>query len=110
MSLMVLGTPLTAAAVEVYGPCDDPANKNLTICRNSGDTVQNVVKPLVSVLSFITGIIAVVVGIFAGILYTTSAGDQAKVTKAKNTLLGAIIGVVISALAFAIVNWVVDLF
>jgi len=48
--------------------------------------------------------------IFAGILYTTSAGDASKVTRAKNTLTYSIVGLLLAFLAFAIVNWVLKLF
>ena len=44
--------------------------------------------------------------IVAGFQMTTSAGDAAKVAKAKNTMLYAIIGLIITLLAYAIVNFV----
>lgn len=61
---------------------------------------------VVNVLLFIIGAISVVMLIFGGIRYTTSAGNSAAVTAAKNTIMYAIIGLVIAFLAFAIVNWV----
>ena len=54
----------------------------------------------------IAGIVAVGFIIFAGIRYVTSGGDAEKVKKAKNTLLYAIIGLLIAALALVIVNLV----
>ncbi len=53
------------------------------------------------------GIIAVIVIIIGGVGYMTSSGDAGKVKKAKDTILYGIIGLVICALAFAIVNWVI---
>ena len=44
--------------------------------------------------------------IWGGILYTTSAGDSNKVTTAKNTIMYAVIGLVIAIFAYAIVNFV----
>lgn len=55
----------------------------------------------------VIGIVAVVIIIFGGVQYTTSAGDAAKVTKAKNTILYGVVGLVIALLAFAIVNFVI---
>jgi ABC-type Fe3+ transport system permease subunit len=46
--------------------------------------------------------------IWGGIRYTTSAGNQNSVTAAKNTILYAIIGLVVAVFAYAIVNWVID--
>jgi len=48
----------------------------------------------------------VIMLIWGGIRYTTSAGNSANVTAAKNTIMYAIIGLIIAFLAFAIVNWV----
>ena len=58
--------------------------------------------------NFIVGIIAVIMLIIGGIKYVVSGGDSKKVTDAKNTVLYAIIGLVIAFLAFAIVNFVIS--
>ena len=56
----------------------------------------------------IVGLIAVFMLIFGGIRYIISGGDQKKVTDAKNTILYAIIGLIIALLAYAIVNFVLN--
>lgn len=61
---------------------------------------------IVNVLLFVIGAISVIMLIIGGIRYTISAGDSGNVTAAKNTIMYAIIGLVIAFLAFAIVNWV----
>lgn len=61
---------------------------------------------VVNILLFIIGAISVIMLIIGGIRYTLSAGDSGNVTAAKNTILYAIVGLVIAFLAFAIVNWV----
>jgi multisubunit Na+/H+ antiporter MnhB subunit len=55
---------------------------------------------------FIIGAIAVIMLIIGGIRYVVSAGDQNAVTSAKNTILYAIIGIVVAFLAYAAVNFV----
>ncbi|MBQ3326036.1 hypothetical protein IJG79_02750 [Candidatus Saccharibacteria bacterium] len=67
----------------------------------SMNTIINVVLGLI-------GFVAVVVIILGGVTYITSSGDTAKVTKAKNTILYGVIGLVIALLAFAIVNFVLS--
>lgn len=57
---------------------------------------------------YAVGIISVVMLIYGGLRYVISGGDSKKVTDAKNTILYAIIGLVISILAFAIVNFVIN--
>ena len=70
-----------------------------------GDT--GIFKQVTNTILYIVGIIAVVMLIIGGIKYVVSGGDAKKVTDAKNTVLYAIIGLVIAFLAFAIVNFVV---
>ena len=69
-------------------------------------TVWGWAKTVVNWLLIIAGIVAVGFIIFAGIRYVTSGGDAEKVKKAKSTLLYAIIGLIIAALALVIVNLV----
>ena len=57
---------------------------------------------------YIVGIISVVMLIIGGIRYVVSGGDSKKVTDAKNTILYAIIGLIIALLAYAIVNFVLN--
>jgi len=61
---------------------------------------------IVNVLLFLIGAISVIMLIYGGIRYTTSGGNSASVTAAKNTIMYAIIGLIIAFLAFAVVNWV----
>ena len=57
---------------------------------------------------YVVGIVSVVMLIYGGLRYVISGGDSKKVTDAKNTILYAIIGLIISILAFAIVNFVIN--
>ena len=57
---------------------------------------------------YIVGVISVVMLVWGGLRYILSGGDSKKITDAKNTILYAIIGLIISVLAFAIVNFVLN--
>lgn len=63
---------------------------------------------VMNILLFIIGAIAVVMLIIGGIRYVVSSGDQNAVTSAKNTILYAIIGLIVAFLAFAAVNFLSD--
>lgn len=63
-----------------------------------------------SVLLFIVGAIAVIMIIIGGLRYVVSGGDSAQVQSAKNTILYALIGIIIAILAYAAVNFVVGSF
>lgn len=65
--------------------------------------VTGIINGVIGVLGFV----CVVVMIIGGVNYMISAGDTNKVTKAKNTILYGLIGLVICVLAFAIVNFVI---
>lgn len=79
---------------------------------NGGSAVQTSIASLASTVvklfSLIVGIISVIMIIFAGFRYITSGGDSGKVGNAKNTLVYAIIGLVIVALAQLIVHYVLN--
>jgi hypothetical protein len=61
---------------------------------------------IINTLLFVIGAVAVVMLVYGGIRYTISGGDQASVTAAKNTILYAVIGIIVAVMAYAIVNFV----
>lgn len=63
-----------------------------------------------NVLLFIIGAISVIMLIIGGIRYVVSAGDSNAVTGAKNTIMYAIIGIIVALLAYALVNFVLTSF
>ncbi len=64
-------------------------------------------KDIFNKVFFWSGIIAVIMIIYGGIQYITSAGNPAGITKAKTTILYSVIGLLVVILAAAIVNVVV---
>lgn len=69
-----------------------------------------VFKTITNVLLFIIGAISVIMLIIGGIRYVVSGGDSAAVTGAKNTILYAVVGIVVALLAYALVNFVITSF
>ena len=67
-----------------------------------------VINQFTNIVLYIVGFISVVMLIWGGIRYIISGGDSKKITDAKNTILYAIIGLIIAVLAFAIVNFVLN--
>ncbi len=63
---------------------------------------------IVSTMLFLIGAIAVIMLIYGGFRYVISGGNAASVTAAKNTILYAIVGVVVALLAYAIIDFVLD--
>ena len=91
------GTQLSANAA---GPaaCDN---------GTTDQTLQDIVDLVVNLLSLVVGLLSVVFLILGAFRYITSGGDSGKVTSAKNTILYALIGLVIVAVAQVIVRVVI---
>ncbi len=73
-----------------------------------GDT--GVFSTISSVLLFIVGAIAVIMIVIGGLRYVISGGDATQVQAAKNTILYALVGIIIAILAYAAVNFVIGSF
>ena len=71
------------------------------------DQFQPVIVNILNGIIGICGLIAVVYIVIGGINYMTSAGDAGKIKKARDTILYAVIGLIVVALAFALVNFVI---
>ncbi len=65
---------------------------------------------ITNVLLYILGAISVIMIIIGGLRYVISGGNSTNVTAAKNTILYAIVGVIIALLAYAIINFVLGSF
>ncbi len=74
------------------------------------DGSKGVLVTVVNVLLFLIGALSVIMIIYGGIRYVTSGGDQGAVTSAKNTILYAVVGLIIAILAYAVVNFVLTSF
>ncbi|MBR3246406.1 hypothetical protein IKF87_00775 [Candidatus Saccharibacteria bacterium] len=74
---------------------------------NNGSTLPGVIVNILNAIILVGGIVAAVFIVVGGFNYMTSAGDAGKVAKAKNTIIYALIGLVVCVLAFAIVNWAI---
>ncbi len=70
----------------------------------SGGAVTTVINTLL----FIVGFLSVIMLIFGGIRYIVSGGNSNAVSAAKNTILYAIVGLIIALFSYAIVNFVLD--
>jgi hypothetical protein len=74
----------------------------------SNGSVGHIAKEIVSLFSIIVGAVSIIMIIYGGFRYITSGGDSGRVGNAKNTLIYAIVGLVIVALAQLIVHFVLN--
>ena len=92
-------TDVCAGVAAAGGNCNE---------AGSGSTVNRIVAVVVNILSTLVGIVAVIMVILGGFKYVTSNGDTSNVQSAKNTILFAIVGLVVVALAQVIVRFVLS--
>ncbi len=67
----------------------------------------DVVTKVMQLVFGLAGAIALLVITFAGTMYVLSQGDPQKVAKAKQTIIFALVGLVVTVLAYSIVSFVV---
>ena len=84
--------------VKIAAGCDTDQN-----LKKPEAVVGNIIQAVVGML----GIVAIIMIIYGGVNYMTSAGDPGKTKKAKDIILYACIGLIICVLAFAITNFVI---
>jgi hypothetical protein len=89
---------------------DDKAPNGGTCSSADGRTVLGTIQQATDVLVFVTSAVAVLMIIVGGLRYTTSGGDQAAMTGAKNTIMYALIGLIVAVMAYAIVHFVLGAF
>lgn len=74
----------------------------------SGTNIDSVLKTAIDLISVLVGVAAVIMIMIGGFKYVTSQGDSGNVQSAKNTILYAVIGLVVVALAQIIVVFVLN--
>jgi hypothetical protein len=110
VSLLVPAAVATAAATQT-----DAKNKvceGIGGCSNTAGekSVSDILALVVNVLSTIVAVAAVLVIVFAGFRYVIAMGDSSKISSAKDTIMYAIIGLIVAGLAQVIVRFVLSRF
>ena len=72
------------------------------------DGDNGLIKTVVNVLLWAVGILSVIMIIFSGFRYITSAGDASKTKSAQSALTYSVVGLIVAIMAYAIVNMVIN--
>jgi hypothetical protein len=80
---------------------DSPSN-----CADKASSLNTIIGNAVNILSVIVGIVAVVMIIIGGMKFITSNGDASNIASARSTILYAVIGLTVAALAQVLVKYV----
>ena len=100
---------LTPATVSADAADEILKGSNATGQKSSNDLNDNL-KTIVNIILFILGAIAVIVIVIGGLRYVLSGGDANAIKGAKDTILYAVVGLIVALLAYAIVNFVLTQF
>ncbi len=79
------------------GDCADPEPQN---------NINQLITSVINIFSAVVGVIAVIMILYGGFRYITAGGDSSRITSAQHTIIYAIVGLVIVALAQIIVRFI----
>ena len=108
--LFYVSAPTVSAINLVTDSCTATGNTGKLCNAAAGDDAKTMVTNLVKLLLYVLGVIAVVVIVIGGIKFTTSDGDAGKIKSARDTILYAVVGLIVAILAYSIVNFVITQF
>lgn len=81
-----------------------------SIGGGGGPSLEITIETLINTFLMLIGALAVIMIIYGGFRYVTSAGEASAVSSAKNIILYAVVGLIIAASAYAISDFVIDMF
>jgi hypothetical protein len=117
LALIPVAVPVAVSAQatpDVKGNLGCGANLQVDTGNCTPDTaggtekIQSIVTTVINIFSVVVGIVAVIMIIVGGFKYITSGGDSGNITSAKNTIVYAVIGLVVVALAQFFVQFVLN--
>lgn len=115
MPVMITGN--VSAVTDTFNPipeeCQDPSLQGNTVCQpvtNTDPVVGNdgIIMKIANIMAWFGAAIAVIMIMFAGFRLAKSSGDSSKVTQARETIIYALIGLVVIIAARFIVGFVIS--
>lgn len=103
-TLIILAAPILASAQQSFFPGELPSAANSGLRDdNLFDFISSGIRTVLGIL----GAILLVLIIYGGFLYATAAGNEERITQARNTLVYAIVGVVIISVAWILTDFII---
>ena len=116
ISIFMIGITCFSTALTVPVFADDVCSssapsevKEAAGCNGNKNALPNIIVGILNAIIIVSSIVAVIWIVIGGVYYMTSTGDPGKIKKAKDTILYAVIGLVICALSYAIVNFTIGM-
>ena len=108
--LVVFGLAVITSGDTVLAQAEEVKRGVDTLSGGNTASAESTLETIVNTFLFIIGALSVVMIVYGGFRYVTSAGESSAVSAAKNTILYAVVGLVIALCAYAISDFVIDIF
>ncbi|HZM63709.1 MAG TPA: pilin [Candidatus Saccharimonadales bacterium] len=107
------GVVLAFPATSVFADSKTEVCKGVTTvaggsCADGTSDINRIISVFLNIFSVVIGIVAVVMIMVGGFKYITAGGDSSKVTSAKHTIIYALIGIIVVAMAQFLVQFVLQ--
>lgn len=104
-TLALSATTLLASSVSAFADSVKPCASGIgSLCNPNTNNLGDLIGRIIDYLLIAAAIIAVIFLIWGGIRWIMSGGDKAKVEAARNSVIGAIIGLIIVFAAYFIID------
>lgn len=110
VGVLVFSAPMVSAATigEGGAPGGVNAAKGTGVPTNLASGDGSLIQKIINLMLYAIGVISVIMLIFGGLKYVVSGGKQEAVTTAKNTILYAIVGLLIAVFAYAFIHFILQ--
>ena len=110
-SAFVLTMPVLVYAAPGDVVCDqlNTQSQGTVKCDGSSESsVSKIIEQVVNLLTFIIGTAAVVIIVVAGLMYVVSGGNPQNTARAKDAIIYAVVGLIVTVMARLVVNFVIS--
>jgi hypothetical protein len=111
----LMALPLASASAAGYNPfkaaCSGGSTGAVCSTKTTGDPLvgpNGLISKVTRVIALLAGIGAVIIIIIGGFMYITSGGDSGKVSRAKDTLIYAVVGLIVIVMSQTVIIFVID--
>ncbi len=108
LATFFIATVTLQPAQAAVKPCDTSGAGNTEVCETTAKGLTDgILGTVINILLYVAGTIAVIMIIVGAIRYITSDGDSNRASQARNTIIYAVVGLVVAIMSFGIVNFVI---
>lgn len=100
-------------AANVFSSCSSNSKLSSTnICKSisnnnsTGNPINNIIDSILGVITYIAGILAVILILVSGYRFVTSGGNPNAITQARQTLMYALIGIIVVAVSQSLILFI----